>query len=375
MLILRKAFDYLFRSRVATNNAALALQATILHRVLIVLGSSLILVGAVIPLIAYAVYDSEIAVATLLAILIVVFVILKRGYIDLAARILVFFCWLCAVGFIAISGGMRSSGSVYLLAAIALSGLLLSDQAMARIALASVAAATVMFGAELLNVEFPRVFRITGATGWIAFSLSALATMALVRYTISGLKNALNQSAQQIALRLQAQTELEYLAVTDELTGLFNRRHFFERVERMLALAIQEKSALALLMIDADHFKIINDTYGHAMGDHVLKHVAGVLSSRVRTSDVLARYGGEEFILYLKDVSPQAAFALAERMRFQLGESAYRIGDESISLTISIGITICNTATAAPALDDLIARADRALYAAKQNGRNCCVLE
>ena len=374
MLMLKRAIKYLWRPPRIPDDPPRALQALVLHRVLMLVGATLILISALIPSFALNVSGSHITAATMLAVILVSYVILQRGFVELAARVAVTFTWLNAVGFVAISGGMSSSGVVYLVAVITMSGLLLGQKGMYTVTLATVIVATLMFIAELMRFTFPQVLRITAGTGWIALCVSAVATTTLINFSIRTLQTALTQSANQMKMRAQAQTELERIAITDSLTGLFNRRYFFERVEQLLPSALEEKSSVALIMIDVDHFKNINDTYGHTVGDRVMKHVVAALVSRVRTADIMARYGGEEFVLFLKDVGSRGALALAERMRAQVEETPYPLGEGNIPTTISVGITICDTSRENPVLDDLIVRADRALYAAKQNGRNRCEL-
>jgi diguanylate cyclase (GGDEF)-like protein len=158
-------------------------------------------------------------------------------------------------------------------------------------------------------------------------------------------------------------------ATTDELTRLANRRTLFERLaieyER-----VQRNPSLrcCLLAIDIDHFKRVNDTWGHAAGDVVLKHVAQTMKQQTRRIDIAARIGGEEFIILLPDTSVENAQALAERIRASVENTRVSAGDHQIAVTISIGLSTINPddRTDQVALE----RADLALYAAKHSGRN-----
>jgi diguanylate cyclase (GGDEF)-like protein len=153
-------------------------------------------------------------------------------------------------------------------------------------------------------------------------------------------------------------------ALTDELTRLPNRRHLAQRYVQEMNRARRHHKSIAFLMIDLDHFKEVNDTYGHLNGDAVLVEIASILTSGARESDVCARYGGEEFGMILHETTEAGARTLAERIRAKVAAATFPGG---LKLTISIGVA----ATDDPELfTTLIERADQALYAAKQAGRN-----
>ena len=151
---------------------------------------------------------------------------------------------------------------------------------------------------------------------------------------------------------------LSRLSQVDPLTGALNRRGMEASLKDHLA---------SVLMVDIDHFKKINDRHGHAVGDDVLRHVARVLSSVLRTSDAIVRYGGEEFVLVFRDVGLGRALRIAERARQAVEESHAPIADLDVNVTVSIGAAERN---AAETLEEAVARADKALYEAKQAGRN-----
>ena len=153
-------------------------------------------------------------------------------------------------------------------------------------------------------------------------------------------------------------------ALTDELTKLPNRRALAQEFLKEMQRARRHHNAIAFLMIDLDHFKQVNDTYGHLNGDAVLAELAQILKTGARESDVCARYGGEEFALILHETTEPGARTLAERIRAKVAAATFPGG---LKLTISVGLA----ATGEPALfTQLIDRADQALYAAKQGGRN-----
>ena len=176
--------------------------------------------------------------------------------------------------------------------------------------------------------------------------------------------------AREISRRAEAEEKLEELATTDALTGLRNRRKFDAAIETEWRRATRQKRPLALLMIDADHFKTFNDTYGHQAGDEVLIGIAICISDSVhRAGDCVARYGGEEFAVLLPDSSPEQAYAVAETIRLKVEQWC---GETAIT-TVSIGLAsmIPDTSTEWPTM---VRAADEALYAAKATGRNRTVL-
>ena len=177
----------------------------------------------------------------------------------------------------------------------------------------------------------------------------------------------LNGVASQAAIAIrhaQLFEAQEENALTDELTKLPNRRALAQRFLQEMQRARRHRAGIAFVMVDLDHFKQVNDTYGHLNGDAVLAELATILSSGLRESDVCARYGGEEFALILPETTEAGARILAERIRAKVATATFPGG---LKLTISVGVA----ATEEPALfTQLIDRADQALYAAKQGGRN-----
>lgn len=163
--------------------------------------------------------------------------------------------------------------------------------------------------------------------------------------------------------------QLEKLSVTDALTGLRNRRFAEWFLAREVERAHRHGNPLSVFLADLDHFKCVNDGYGHPVGDAALRHAAAVLSHRVRKTDVAARWGGEEFLVALAQVPIEGAAAFAERQRAALEATPLTLPDgRVIELTISIGVAALTPADQSP--EDLVAAADRALYEAKDAGRN-----
>ncbi len=165
-----------------------------------------------------------------------------------------------------------------------------------------------------------------------------------------------------------AMEQIRSQAATDALTGLMNRRSLLEALEHEYARSCRQGTGLALLMMDMDHFKAINDTLGHATGDKVLQGVARLLREKTRASDLCARWGGEEFIVAMPETSLEGAMRVAERLRAAIPEAWNATGlSEPRRVTASFGIAISSPGWS---VESLIASADRALYAAKQNGRD-----
>jgi diguanylate cyclase (GGDEF)-like protein len=162
--------------------------------------------------------------------------------------------------------------------------------------------------------------------------------------------------------------QLQQLAMTDSLTGIANRRAFFAAARGVVESSLRHHRPLALVMADVDHFKAINDRYGHATGDAVLCHVAGTLEAMLRAADSLARYGGEEFILLAPETDIDSALALARRMGDTLRAAPVVVGDAQIRVTASFGVSALDER--GDTLDRLIQRADAALYECKRAGRD-----
>ena len=176
--------------------------------------------------------------------------------------------------------------------------------------------------------------------------------------------------------RLRANYEQSLsMALTDSLTGVFNRRYINAHLPRLLERAIDNHKPVAILLFDIDHFKVVNDSYGHTVGDEVLKEVSSRASRNLRTFDLVARLGGEEFVVILPDTDAEAALTVAERLRGLIADTLFKVSADvgEIPVTVSIGVTVGGRL--GDTAEGLIRRADEALYEAKRSGRNCVIAD
>src|SRR5665213_2339368 len=170
-------------------------------------------------------------------------------------------------------------------------------------------------------------------------------------------------------LRHNVQLSLE-MAITDQLTGLHNRRYMSRHLDNLVSGAQKSGKPLAFLIMDIDHFKSVNDTYGHDIGDEVLRDFAGRISANVRGIDLACRYGGEEFVVVMPDTDFAFAMTIAERLRKSVEETAFVISRDPGKLNVTISIGIAASLRDGDTADGLLHRADQALYRAKREGRN-----
>jgi len=182
------------------------------------------------------------------------------------------------------------------------------------------------------------------------------------------ISNALEKSRLKREIGM-AHRRMADMSTRDPLTGLYNRRYFMEALEREVARASRYRSGLVLCMLDLDHFKLVNDTYGHPVGDRVLSELSGMLKDFGRESDLLCRYGGEEFAIILANTELEQARMVCERFRQLVGQHQFRHNDEVFHVTVSMGMAAYDRASDQSALQ-LVGLADDALYAAKDEGRN-----
>lgn len=179
---------------------------------------------------------------------------------------------------------------------------------------------------------------------------------------------------EDITKRIQMEKDLEKLATTDPLTGAKNRRSFLQLLKQELTRSQRYEHEFALLMMDIDHFKDINDTYGHHTGDKVLKLLVAEAHGILRGTDVFGRWGGEEFIVLLPELDLHKASTVAERLRGNL--SKIEVSTDSgalVRFTVSIGMTIVGNKD--DVLDDIVNKTDKAMYMAKNQGRNRVVIQ
>jgi diguanylate cyclase (GGDEF)-like protein len=170
----------------------------------------------------------------------------------------------------------------------------------------------------------------------------------------------------------EKERRLTELSITDELTGLYNRRWFSSKINSEMDHARRLGRPLSLVVVDVDHFKKFNDTYGHAQGDNVLAELGKTIFDTVRLYDIPCRYGGEEFVIILPGASENDAFSVAERLRKSFARKKIAVpGRSPIGATISIGVAQMGNEESA---DSFFQRADDALYRAKHGGRNQVVM-
>ena len=213
--------------------------------------------------------------------------------------------------------------------------------------------------------------------------LTSIVFILLITYTVNSiyvrelnilkLNKTLEVKVNQRTKELKnANKKLLEISSVDFLTNIPNRRYFFEVGNKSFYLAKREKHPLSIIYIDIDHFKSINDNYGHNIGDEILKLVSSKMNKLIRKSDILARTGGEEFTILLNNTDKENAFILAEKLRTTIENSCYRDKEFEIQVTISLGISELQNDD--EELDSIISRADKALYRAKNESRNKTVI-
>ncbi|WP_232305590.1 GGDEF domain-containing protein [Gilvimarinus polysaccharolyticus] len=181
----------------------------------------------------------------------------------------------------------------------------------------------------------------------------------------SWLENAVEKRTEALQTLNQ---QLKELATKDSLTGTLNRGSFFEMSQHLLLLSQRQKSSASFILMDLDHFKMINDTHGHFAGDNVLIHFTETIKDLLRKSDLIGRVGGEEFAIFLPDTEIDAAFQLANKIREVVDSTTLKIDDKEISYTVSLGVEVSKPND--QSVTELFKRADLKLYGAKDKGRN-----
>ena len=197
-----------------------------------------------------------------------------------------------------------------------------------------------------------------------------LKNTGVMKESVDGLKNRLNESESEIGTLRVALVRAREEAMVDALTGLLNRNGFESTIAEYRAAATKVPENLSLLMLDIDHFKRVNDNFGHLFGDKVIRAVAQTIKSNIKGQDVAVRYGGEEFLVFLPETPLEGALHLAEKLRSLIASSRIKRtnSDEKLeSVTISIGVAAYQPGET---IEALVGRADTALYAAKSHGRN-----
>lgn len=174
----------------------------------------------------------------------------------------------------------------------------------------------------------------------------------------------------QTAVEEAFQNRLYESAVHDHLTTAYNRRYFDDHIVREMSQARRHRTPLSLVMLDVDHFKAVNDTHGHVVGDKILARLGELIATSIRREDLFCRFGGEEFVVIMRDSDSAATLGFAERIRRAVANRAFDVDPTPVPITISAGVATYDPAHH-PTVGSLIEAADRALYDAKHGGRNC----
>ncbi len=202
------------------------------------------------------------------------------------------------------------------------------------------------------------------------YSLYSQASMNPASFFVGSVLQMVQVFGFILMVHFKVSADLQRLATRDSLTGIFNRRSLEEQFGRMRALHHRTGEALAIMMIDIDHFKQVNDRYGHLAGDHVLRGLARLIESDMREQDYLARYGGEEFCILMPATTEEEAVVVAERLRQSFAETPLRPQSVEQSWFSTISIGVADSRLAGLEFSGIVAAADRALYEAKHSGRN-----
>ncbi len=232
---------------------------------------------------------------------------------------------------------------------------------------------------EPLSVWLPEITNLeqhaSGPVSSLELSLSHQGLNHVYDVRVSQIDGQIPESGRfyvfrDVTNRKQLETELKYLSITDPLTGVYNLRHFLDLGRVEVSKSHRHDEPFSIILADIDHFKKVNDQYGHLVGDQVLQSISQLFVKNIRIEDIFARYGGEEFILGLPKTNYDQAILLAERLRKSIEENTHQTDSGPIQLTISMGVATLNHQTNM-ALRRLIDRADQGLYIAKASGRNC----
>ncbi|PJI97400.1 diguanylate cyclase (GGDEF)-like protein [Acidovorax sp. 69] len=227
-------------------------------------------------------------------------------------------------------------------------------------------AGTIGFHGIFLLVR-PVLFRLAAPNGVLDSESSMVAMLSQFVVLEATLALVLTAFGALMLINEFIASELRHLAEVDPLTNVFNRRAFLTLLDKAISNAQRMQTALPVLVMDLDHFKKVNDTWGHRAGDDVLRHFVVLANCCLRKEDVIGRLGGEEFAIFLPNAGGGGAIAVAERLRALVEAHPVVTGQRSIALTVSVGVTLC---TGDESADAALQRADEAMYLAKERGRN-----
>lgn len=238
----------------------------------------------------------------------------------------------------------------------------LSGKVMVGVAILSSAAYAIMLWLALDDRWVQLSFSVE-ALQWLVFSMIGV-SFAITGGGINRLKKDLAEKNRELAKGLE---QVREMAIRDDLTGLFNRRHLLEILDRQKALADRKRVPFSLCYVDLDHFKLINDHFGHEWGDRVLRRFSQVVLADMRDGDYFGRLGGEEFLLILPQSTEQGALQVAERLRKRWSQEAFAQEGGPATVSLSVGVAGYRDNES---IEDVLNRADKGLYKAKTSGRN-----
>lgn len=238
----------------------------------------------------------------------------------------------------------------------------LSGKVMVGVAMLSSAAYAIMLWLALDDRWVQLSFSVE-ALQWLVFTMISI-SFAITGGSINRLRNDLSDKNRELAKGLE---QVREMAIRDDLTGLFNRRHLLEILDRQKALADRKRVPFSVCYVDLDHFKQINDRFGHEWGDRVLRRFSQVVIADMRDGDYFGRLGGEEFLLILPQSDEEGALLVAERLRKRWREEQFVQEGGPVSVSLSVGVAAYRDKES---IDDVLNRADRGLYKAKSSGRN-----
>ncbi|MDF3194215.1 MAG: GGDEF domain-containing protein [Gammaproteobacteria bacterium HGW-Gammaproteobacteria-13] len=274
---------------------------------------------------------------------------------------------LCFAALISAIDQLVTSNITPLLVGCSLTALVFLHRPLSALWLFSLTLALFLFGIQQTQ-STPAVLLSNQVNGLSSCSIGLL--LAWLQWSNFVQINTQKQRLQDQAQLLEEQNhKLSYLAEHDPLSGLLNRRAFNGIVERELLRCQRTQQPLCLLLLDLDHFKTVNDRFGHPLGDVVIKRIAALLSSQVRGLDSLARLGGEEFMLLLVNCDREQGLQIAEKLRQLVETQLQEVDGKDVAVTVSIGMSYLDAGQSGT-YDSLYVASDRALYSAKQDGRN-----
>ncbi|MBN1305919.1 MAG: GGDEF domain-containing protein [Anaerolineales bacterium] len=281
-----------------------------------------------------------------------------------AAYLVTFAIYISSAGVMLVSGGIRSSSAIWQVYVPVAAFIMAGIWAGIRWGGISLVTIIIFFIFDRFGlVEAVSQFQTTLSDLFLDLS-GAIAAVSIAIWYSDTLKS------QSFSSLEKSKEELNFFATIDPLTNTYNRRYFLEQSQRRIHRTRSSNGLAAFLLFDIDHFKNINDTYGHIVGDHILKGLANLCINNLRPDDLIGRFGGEEFVILLPNTEPGDARRIAERLRMLVESTPFQTEIGPLHITISIGISNMHQADTIVLLDQLIFRADKAMYRAKQEGRN-----